>query len=100
MKKKLYPNNHPIKWGFTFFFLAATLIGLELALKNEESDAKSLESQLLSLKEKINSAEIHRDYLMRQINSQSDPAWIEMVLKKELGLVPEGQIKVYFTTDT
>ncbi|MCE2983850.1 MAG: hypothetical protein LW832_09830 [Parachlamydia sp.] len=34
--------------------------------------------------------------LQLQINSQSDPAWIELTLMKGLGLVPEGEQKVYF----
>lgn len=37
--------------------------------------------------------------LKLQINSQKDPAWIELILMKGLGLVPEGQLKVYFTRD-
>lgn len=37
-----------------------------------------------------------QEYLLVQIQSQSDPAWIEMILKRNLGLVPEGQTKVYF----
>lgn len=32
-----------------------------------------------------------------QINSQSDPAWMELILMAGLGVVPEGQIKVFFT---
>lgn len=35
--------------------------------------------------------------LHRKVNSQSDPAWIEQTLIKVLGLVPEGQTKVYFS---
>lgn len=35
--------------------------------------------------------------LKLQIASQSDPAWIEIVLMKELGMVPDGQRKVLFT---
>jgi uncharacterized membrane protein YhaH (DUF805 family) len=37
-----------------------------------------------------------RDDLLLQINSQSDPAWIQMTLMKGLGVVPEGHLKVYF----
>jgi hypothetical protein len=44
--------------------------------------------QLLALQE--------REDLLLQINSQSDPDWIELTLKKGLGVVPEGQVKVYF----
>ena len=34
--------------------------------------------------------------LVLRLQSESDPAWIEMVLMKELGVVPEGWIKVHF----
>jgi hypothetical protein len=37
-----------------------------------------------------------QEELLLQIQSQSDPAFVEMVLKRNLGLVPEGQTKVYF----
>jgi len=33
------------------------------------------------------------------IASRSDPAWIELMLMKNLGVVPEGQIKVHFTSE-
>lgn len=39
--------------------------------------------------------EIQND-LKEQIQSQNDPAWIELTLMKGLGVVPEGQTKVYF----
>lgn len=42
----------------------------------------------------------HREDLMLQIQSQSDPAWIQMTLMKGLGVVPEGQLKVYFKKDS
>jgi hypothetical protein len=48
-----------------------------------------LENQLCAAIEK-------REDLLLQINSQSDPAWTEMLLKKHLGMVPYGQTKVYF----
>jgi len=51
--------------------------------------AELLESQLCAAVEK-------REDLLLQINSQSDPAWTEMLLKKHLGMVPSGQTKVYF----
>jgi hypothetical protein len=48
-----------------------------------------LETQLAFARE-------NREDLLLQINSQSDPAWIEILLKKHLGMVPFGQTKVYF----
>lgn len=37
-----------------------------------------------------------REDLELRIASQNDPAWIEMVLIRDLGVVPEGFIKVHF----
>lgn len=37
-----------------------------------------------------------REDLQQCIASQSDPAWIEMVLMRDLGVVPEGFLKVHF----
>lgn len=48
-----------------------------------------LEKQLYAAVEK-------REDLLLQIDSQDDPAWIEMLIKKQLGMVPFDQTKVYF----
>lgn len=37
-----------------------------------------------------------KENLERQIMSQSDPNWITLTLIRVLGVVPEGQTKVYF----
>jgi hypothetical protein len=37
-----------------------------------------------------------REDLELRIASQNDPAWIEMVLMRDLGVVPEGFLKVHF----
>lgn len=34
--------------------------------------------------------------LLLQINSESDPDWIEIVLKRSLGMAPEEYRKVFF----
>ena len=58
---------------------------------------KELTIQLKQLKsEKEKALDLQKSLLM-QINSQSDPAWIELTLRKVLGVVPEGQTKVFFT---
>ncbi len=40
-----------------------------------------------------------REDLHMQIESQSDPSWTEMLIKKHLGMVPFGQTKVYFDAE-
>lgn len=37
-----------------------------------------------------------KESLEHQIMSQSDPRWITLTLIRVLGVVPEGQTKVYF----
>ena len=46
-------------------------------------------------KEKILALQEKED-LALQIASQNDPGWIELVLMRDLGLVPEGWLKVHF----
>lgn len=80
----------------TIFCIAVVLIIAERTLKTVKDEGAGLKMQLQALQgEKIKS-EKHQALLIQQINSQSDPAWIELVLKRELGLIPEGQKKVVF----
>lgn len=55
-----------------------------------------LDSKIKHLEHQRELATQKREDLTLQIESQSDPAWIEMLLMKKLGVVPEGQVKVYF----
>lgn len=73
--------------SLSFFFSAMhkksqICIGLEDKIKELET----LKSSFLEEKED----------LLLQLSSRDDKDWIEMVLKKRLGVVPEGQMKVYF----
>ena len=48
------------------------------------------------LEKQLYSAIETREDLLLQMDSQHDPAWIEMLIKKHLGMVPYGQTKIYF----
>lgn len=39
---------------------------------------------------------LEKEQLQMKIASQIDPAWIEMILMRDLGMVPEGYLKVHF----
>lgn len=57
---------------------------------------KGLEQQRdLLLQEKQALLSSQEDLRLQQ-SSQEDPAWIELVLMRRMGVVPEGQRKVYF----
>ena len=64
-------------------------------------NVKKQELQQLSLRiEEIDCSKqkalCQSSYLRDRISSQTDPAWIEMVLIRDLGVVPAGYLKVHF----
>lgn len=65
-------------------------------IRPKEAEIRSLKYRVQELKKEKEIAENQKDELLLRIQSQNDPAWIEMVLMKELGVVPEGYIKVQF----
>ncbi len=84
---------------WVFAFLLACAILYEQSLQQQEEIFQQLNDQQHSLQEEKQLALEEQQRLLRQINSQKDRAWIELVLMKEMGLVPEGQKKVYFYPD-
>ncbi len=85
--------------GWFFLFLAAAALFYFYFIREKNRTYTEMTVQLRSLeKERAEALKAHSDLLL-QIQSQSDPAWVEMVLKRNLGMVREGQVKVYFHTD-
>jgi hypothetical protein len=85
-------------WVLFILFLCFGLYEHEHKKRNETSAVLTAQKNEIQYK-KIKALENH-DYLLTQINSQADPAWIELVLMKKLGLVPEGQTKIFFQKST
>lgn len=70
----------------------------ERSLKKIALEKEALDQSLTALlAEKERALETQKE-LQLTINSQSDPAWIELVLFRELGLIPEGDTKILFKT--
>jgi hypothetical protein len=85
-------------WWVIAFSLICT-IAYEQGVKKWNALYQQLTEQSLSLQKEKQEALHHQENLRRQINSQSDLAWVELTLMKGSGLVPEGQQKVYFYQD-
>lgn len=60
---------------------------------------KELKGRMQALQKQKEVVLQEKDELQLQVDSQTDPAYIEMLLKQKLGVVPEGQTKVYFTRE-
>jgi hypothetical protein len=89
---------HPLiieSWWFLLFLSCSLLIYSHIRYRKEmlRNDLQKQIAQLLFEKQE---AEFQKAELTAQIRSQNDPAWIEIILKKRLGLVPQGQMKVFF----
>jgi hypothetical protein len=78
-------------------FLMICCIAYEQGLRIRDKVFIKLQTQYASLEEEKKRALAIQEDLLLQINSQSDPAWVELTLMKVLGVVPEGYKKVYFS---
>jgi hypothetical protein len=82
-------------WWVVLFTLFC-YIAYEQSLKWQQRDFAALSAQVAALRYEQQNGLKQQAELLRQIQSQNDPAWVELVLMKELGLTPEGQTKVLF----
>lgn len=85
-------------WAILFGLISFMLF--EQGMKTRDFEYAKLQEQFIDLERQKKEALALQDKLMLEINSQSDPAWVELMLMKGLGLVPEGQIKVFFDNST
>ncbi|MDN3508265.1 MAG: hypothetical protein P0S94_05025 [Simkaniaceae bacterium] len=65
-------------------------------VRKKEGVIERLETQLAHVESSFEQAQSKRNKLAEEIASQSDPEWVEIVLMRKLGVVPEGHTKVYF----
>lgn len=82
-------------WVLLFMILSFMLY--EQAMKKRDKDYNTLTDRLHELQTAKSEALKKQEELQLQINSESDPAWVELVLMRELGLVPEEQTKIFFS---
>lgn len=84
-----------------YFFLSFLFISL-VAVMTEQTvhsllvQYRALDAHLERIKEQLKEEQQLQAALLQEQNSQSDPAWVELVLKRELGLVSEKETKIIF----
>jgi hypothetical protein len=95
MMARLFEEGILKSWWVILFMLICYMV-YEQGMRSRNIQYRQLEQQFLDLqKDKRQSLSVQED-LALQINSQSDPAWVELTLMKGLGLVPEGHVKIFF----
>ena len=95
MKGRLYDALVTRSW-WVFLFIGACYILYSHGIEKKNRDVAELKERLYDLEAKKRVVMDVKEDLELQIRSHSDPEWIEMTLMKGLGVVPEGQTKVYF----
>lgn len=86
-------------WGRSWWVVAFCLItGLTHFhfMKEKKKALYLLSTRLEQMEGACLAALEKKEDLQLRIASQNDPAWIEMVLIRDLGVVPEGFLKVHF----
>lgn len=86
-------------WWIILFIIFSTFL-FEQGMKKRDREYTKLQEQYLELEKQTSDALAIKKKLLLEINSQSDPSWVELMLMKRLGLIPEGQVKVFFDQKT
>ncbi|MBI5273213.1 MAG: hypothetical protein HY861_04445 [Chlamydiia bacterium] len=66
------------------------------SIGEKKQEASALAYRLEEMEKEKRLALQEKEDLSLQLESQNDPSWIEMVLMRDLGVVPEGWLKVHF----
>lgn len=82
-------------WWVALFSILCFLY-YEQSQRQRISQYEELNQRFLELKLSYENAKALKTKLKQEINSQSDPAWVELILKRELGVIAEGETKFYF----
>ena len=97
-RSRLYEEVILKSWWMILFFLLCYFL-YDQGVRRRNCEKEQLSKKLSDLRiEKEKALKIQTE-LKEQIASQDDHAWIELTLMKGLGLVPEGQRKVYFRAE-
>lgn len=85
-----------LKSWWVILFILACYMAYERGIRKTQGQYEQLVKQHQELQAELRASLTLQEELILQINSQSDPAWVELTLMKGLGLVPEGQTKIFF----
>ncbi|MGM0440300.1 MAG: hypothetical protein ACQEP8_04200 [Chlamydiota bacterium] len=81
---------------WAIIFVVACLLTYEKLNHDQNQEYYQLQQQLTLLEQQSRESQEEQENLSLQLNSYNDYTWVELTLKREVGLVPEGQTKVYF----
>lgn len=83
-------------WWWTGAFCVCMIAIYGHKMKTQGSALREANIRLAEIERKTLAALKEKEDLALTLASQSDPAWIELVLLRQMGVVPEGFLKVHF----
>lgn len=84
------------RWYWVAAFCLVTCFVYSQSMKKKKYAVLEYTFRLQEMEKERYLASVEKEYLQLKISSQDDPAWIEMILMRDLGVVPEGYLKVHF----
>ncbi len=85
-----------LKSWWTILFFLILFFAYDRAIKKCADEQEKLRSKCEMLLVKKRQALELQEELKRNLKSQDDDRWVELVLMQKLGLIPEGHTKVHF----
>lgn len=85
-----------LEYWWVVLFVVGSYVLFTQSLIRKQSEIYALQNRKSELIAKIQQANGERKNLQMQVNSQDDPYWIELTLKRCLGVVPKKQVKIFF----
>jgi cell division protein FtsL len=82
---------------WAILLVAISFVVYYQGVKSKRDEITELKYRICELAKQKQITEEQKEQLIDRLNAQNDPEWVEQVLIEEMGLVPEGQIKVHFT---
>ncbi len=95
VKERVFKELFVRSW-WVYAFIILNIIGFGVAIHRVDHKYLQLKKNHTKLDQSMQKLKKNQSRLSFQINSLEDQKSVEMILKKELGLISEGQTKVYF----
>jgi hypothetical protein len=84
------------KWWWVVAFCSLSIFVYFQSIQHKKRAIQELSFRIEEIEREKLDAEKMKEELLLAVASQEDPAWIEMILMRDLGMVPEGWLKVHF----
>lgn len=85
-----------IKSWWTILFFLVCYFAYDRGVHYRNNEKQKLEIKMQDLETEKLKAIQTKEHLLLQIESQNEATWVELMLMRGLGLVPEGEQKIIF----